>query len=88
MGNRIGVWLMGTVRRKLAKERWDRSNLEMVVAVPWRQNEDDPEMNGECLKSEVVVMDKVYKEKLPRRQGHSQGTRGDETNERVPRRGG
>ena len=42
VGNRNGVWLTRTVRRKPAKERWDRSNLEMVVAVPWRKNEDDP----------------------------------------------
>ena len=58
------MWLRGTVRRKLAKERWDRSNLEMVVAVPWRKKEDDPKMDGERLKSEVIVMDKDYKEKL------------------------
>ena len=64
MGNRNGVWLTRTVRRKPAKERWDRSNLEMVVAVPWRKNEDDPKMDGERLESEVIVMDKEYKEKL------------------------
>ena len=46
------------------RERWYRSNLEMIVAVPWRKNEDDPKMNGERLKSEVIVMDKEYKEKL------------------------
>ena len=33
-------------------------------AVPWRQNQDDPKMDGERLKSEVIVMDKEYKEKL------------------------
>ena len=64
VGNRNGVWLTRTVRRKPAKERWDRSNLEMVVAVPWRKNEDDPKMDGERLKTEVIVMDKEYKEKL------------------------
>ena len=64
VGNRNGVWLTRTVRRKPAKERWDRSNLEMVVAVPWRKSEDDPKMDGERLKSEVVVMDNVYREKL------------------------
>ena len=64
VGNRNGVWLTRTVRRKPAKERWDRSNLEMIVAVPWRKNEDDPKVDGECLKSEVIVMDKEYKEKL------------------------
>ena len=35
-----------------------RRNLEMVVADPWRQSEDDPRMDGERLKSAVVVMDK------------------------------
>ena len=67
VGNRIGVWLTRIVRKKPAKERWDQSNLEMVVAVPWRKNEDDPKMNGERLKSEeseVVTMDKEYREKL------------------------
>ena len=64
MGHRNGVWLTRTVRRKPAKERWDRSNLETVVAVPWRKNENDPKMDGERLKSEVIMMDKEYKEKL------------------------
>ena len=27
---------------------------------PWRKNEDDPEMDGEKLKGEVVMMDKDY----------------------------
>ena len=54
VGNRNGVWLTRTVRRT---ERWDRSNLEMVAAVPWRKNEDDPKIDRERLKSEVVMMD-------------------------------
>ena len=49
---------------KTTKERWDRSHLEMVVAVPLRKNEDDPKMDGERLKSEVVVMDTEYRENL------------------------
>ena len=36
--NPNGVWLTRMVRRK---KRWERSNLEMIVAVPWRKNEDD-----------------------------------------------
>ena len=36
----------------------------MVVAVPWRKSEDDPTRDGERLKSEVVVMDNMYREKL------------------------
>ena len=34
------------------------------MAVPWRKNEDDANMDGEPLKGEVVMMDKDYKEKL------------------------
>ena len=64
VGNPNGVWLARAVRTKPDKERWDRSNLEMVVSVPWRRNEDDPEMDGERQKSEVIVMDEDYKEKL------------------------
>ena len=37
VGNRNGAWLTRTVRRKPITERWDRSNLEIVVAVPWRK---------------------------------------------------
>ena len=58
VGNRNGVWLTRTVRRKTARERWDRSNLEMVVAVPWRKNEDTAKMDGGRLKGEVAMMDK------------------------------
>ena len=57
--NRNGVWLTRTIRRKTARERWDRSNLEMIVTVPWRKNEDDAQMDGQ-----VVMMDKDNKEKL------------------------
>ena len=64
MWNRNGVWLTRTVQRKTARERWDRNNLEMIVAVPWRKNEDDAEMDGELLKGEVVMMNQDYKEKL------------------------
>ena len=31
VGNRSGVWLTRTVWRKTARERWDRSDLEMIV---------------------------------------------------------
>ena len=45
-------------------ERWDRSNLEMIVAVPWRKNEDDAKMDGERLKGDVVEMEQDCKENL------------------------
>ena len=64
VGNRNGVWPMRTVRWKPVKERCDRCNLEMVVAVPWRKSEGDPKMDGERLNGEVVTMEKEYKEKV------------------------
>ena len=64
VGTPSGVWLTRTVRRKTARERWDSSNLEMIVAVQWRKNEDDAKMDGEPLKGEVVMMDKGLQGKL------------------------
>ena len=55
--------LTRTVRRQPERERWERSNLDKIV---WRKNEDDPEMDGEKLEGEVVMMDKDYKGKLER----------------------
>ena len=39
-----GVWLTRTVRRKTAKERWERSNQDVPLAVPWRKNGGDEKM--------------------------------------------
>ena len=64
VGDPNGVWLSRTDRRKTARERWVRSNLEMIVAVPWRKNEDDATMDGESIKRRVVMMDRNHKEKL------------------------
>ena len=64
MGNRNDVWLTRTVLRKTAREIWDRCNLEILVAVPWRKNEDDAKTVGERQRGEVVMVDKDYKEKL------------------------
>ena len=50
MVNRNGVWLTRKVQRKTARERWERSNLEVIMAVPRRQNEDFGKMEGEQLK--------------------------------------
>ena len=64
VGSQNGGWLTRTVRRKTARERWERSNVEMTVAVPWRKNEDDAKVDGERQKGEVVMMDNDYKGKL------------------------
>ena len=44
--------------------KWDRKNLEMVVALSWRKNEEGVEAGGERLTKEVVTMDKDPKERL------------------------
>ena len=64
MGSRNGVRLTRTVRKKTARERWDRKNLEMIVAVPWRKNEYDAKMDRERQQAEAVMMDKSYNERL------------------------
>ena len=60
VGSPTGVWLTRMVQRKMARERCERSNLEMVVAVPSRKNEDDAKMGGDRLSGEVVMMEKDY----------------------------
>ena len=60
----IRSWPTRTVRRKSARERCERSKLEMIVAVPWRKNDDDEKIDGERLKGEVVLMETDYKVKL------------------------
>ena len=37
---------------------------EVIVAAPWRKNEDDAKMDGERQKRKIVKMDKDCKEKL------------------------
>ena len=62
MVNKNGVRLTRTVR-KTARESWQQSNLEMIVAIPGRKNEDDEKI-GERLKGEVVMRDKHCDEKM------------------------
>ena len=48
-------------QKKNGRERWVRDNLNMIVGVPWRKNDDDPKVDGEHLEGDVV-MDTDYKE--------------------------
>ena len=43
-------------------KHWD--NLEMIVAVPWRKNEDEEKVDEERLKGGKVLMDKDHKERM------------------------
>ena len=49
VGDRHGVWKTRTIRRKPFDERWSKENLELVVGVPWRTSETDPQVDGEPL---------------------------------------
>ena len=51
VGNRGGVWLTRTARRKPEAVRWG-NNLNT-----WRENGAFPGMDGEKMQEEVVVMD-------------------------------
>ena len=55
MGENGGVWLTRTVCSNMEEARWDRDILGMVVGVLCRKNDDDPKVDGESLKSDVVV---------------------------------
>ena len=41
----VVFWLIRTVRMKTARERWERSNLQMIVAFPMRKNEANAKMS-------------------------------------------
>ena len=54
--NRNTVWLTRTLPRT-APDRLERSDLEMIVVVPWCKNEDDERKDGERHVGDVVLMD-------------------------------
>jgi hypothetical protein len=47
VGDAKGVWKTRTVHRKPKEQRWDVETLKLVGGVPWRINEDDPNIDGE-----------------------------------------
>ena len=51
----------GESKRCVAKENRPK---ETSQAVPWRKSEDDHKMDGERLKSDVVIMDMVHRERV------------------------
>ena len=71
MGDKKGVWVTRTTRRKPESERWDRENLEMIVGVPWKTNEGDAKADGEGLDGGVRIMDREYRERMEEREEHT-----------------
>ena len=61
VGDRGGNVAHQNRQKKNGRERWVRDNLNMIVGVPWRKNDDDPKVDGEHLEGDVV-MDTDYKE--------------------------
>ena len=64
VGDERGVWRTRTIQRKPVEERWQKSNLDLVVGVPWKKNGDDEKADGEMLKTEVIYMDEGYRERM------------------------
>ena len=73
VGDKKGVWKTRTIQRKPMEERWMPEAAEMVVGVPWRTNDEDPEADGEELEviklpDDVVRREReVLEETVPRR---------------------
>jgi hypothetical protein len=49
IGNLEGVWKSRTIQRKPIEDRWPEASAAMVIGVPWRVNEADPDVDGERL---------------------------------------
>lgn len=50
MGDANGIHRTRTLTRKPEEERWkkgEKGNISMIVGVPWRQSDDDPNRDGE-----------------------------------------
>ena len=47
VANGKGVWKTRAVRRKLAKDCWNKEGIEMAKGVPWRTSDDDKKADGE-----------------------------------------
>ena len=56
MENKNTVWLTSTVLRTVP-DRLERSDLVMIVVLPWCKNEDDENTDGERHEGDVVLMD-------------------------------
>jgi len=71
VGDKSGIWVTRTTRRKPESERWDRENLEMIVGVPWKMNENEPKVDRGGVDDGVRIMDKEYRERMEARDEHT-----------------
>ena len=54
VGTKNGVWKTRSVRRRPLEERWAAESADMIGGVPWRVNDDDPNVDGEKLECEAT----------------------------------
>ena len=78
VGDERGVWKTRTVRRKTNGERWRAENAKMVGGVPWKVSVNDPNGDGEDMKTNVTVMDREYREKLAKEAEELEKDKGEE----------
>ena len=44
------------MQRKPIEERWEQKSVAMIGGVPWRLNDDDPEVDGEDMEETTRLM--------------------------------
>ena len=47
VSDKTGVWKTRTVKREPVAERWAPDGANMVIGVPWKTRENDPNTDGE-----------------------------------------
>ena len=66
VGTKEGVWKTRTMRRRPMEERWSPANMDMIVGVPWRKNDDD-EKGGEEMKGGIIKLDEGVMEEAEKK---------------------
>ena len=59
VGSTAGVFRTRTVRRIPMEKRWSKENLKFVNGVPWRKSDEDPNVDGEKMKSRQLTEEEV-----------------------------
>ena len=57
IGTKSGVWRTRSVRRKPVQQTWAVENMSLVGGVPWRESNDDGDVDGQALRGGVLLLD-------------------------------
>ena len=64
IGTPIGCYTTRTVMRKPIEQRWNAEEVRTVLGTPWRKSEEDPNVDGEKLRSrELTIEEKEHLQK-------------------------